>query len=115
MDVEVDLDAPACLALTAHLHRPPSAGRWAAARLVAVALARAAFDLPQPGGPTMTGDLVITRVDTGTEVWRLETDTNDAELLPHVRGQLDELTVAEFLDAWGIDPDALERDGSGSE
>lgn len=86
---------------------PPSAGRWAAVRLVVAALSRGLLDLTEPGGPTVHGHLIVSRRGTGTELLRMETDTFDADFLAYVRGQLDELTVGEFLDRWGIDPDLL--------
>jgi hypothetical protein len=103
----VDLNSPAVLVLAADMVAPPSAGRWAAVRLLVAALTRGMLDLTDPGRPTIHGELVISRRDTGAAVLRLETDTFDGDFLAYVRSQLDELTVAEFLDRWEIDPAAF--------
>jgi hypothetical protein len=107
--VDPVLNAPACLVLAADMVAPASAGRWAAVRLVVAALTRGLLDLTEPGGPAVPGHLIISRRGTGTELLRMETDTFDAGFLAYVRSQLDELTVGEFLDQWGIDPDLLDE------
>jgi hypothetical protein len=111
--MDLDRDAPAGEWLAADVVLPPTAGRWAAVRVFLAGIALAIFDEQgsEPGPPTLAGSLVVTRLDTGETV--LETDLrlhpivdDDAgtDHLGYVRGQLEELTVGEFLDRWGVEP-----------
>jgi hypothetical protein len=97
------LDAPACLVLAADMIIPRRAAGLAYLRMTAKALVFSLLDLTGSNSPTVDGELIITRRDTGAELLRTETGFP----LAHVRGQLDELTVAEFLTRWGIDPGRL--------
>ncbi|GAA0901770.1 hypothetical protein GCM10009557_77790 [Virgisporangium ochraceum] len=106
-----DPGSPAVLVLAAAIVGAPSASRWAFVRLFLTALVGVVADVsgPPPRSPVL-GDLEVTRRDTGATVLRVDGAT--ADLLDHVRQQLDELTVAEFLDRWSVDPDALHSTGT---
>ena len=99
---EVVLNAPACLVLGADMIIRRRAAGLAYAGMLATLLVLSIFDV-NSATPTVHGELIITRRDTGGELLRTDTDLP----LAHVRGQLDEMTVAEFLDRWDIDPDLL--------
>ncbi|GIJ46503.1 hypothetical protein Val02_33890 [Virgisporangium aliadipatigenens] len=107
--VDIDLDARAGDVLTADIVATKAQQRWAVVRLFASSLICALLDMggsrPQP--VIQAANLIVTRLDTGEEVWRTPAHIADLELKTHVQRQLDELTVAEFYDAWGIiDPEA---------
>lgn len=103
------LDAPACLVLAADMIIPRRAARWAYLRMTTKALVASLLDLTDPTDPTgptrptVDGELIVTIRDTGAELLRTGTDFP----LAHVRSQLDEMTVAEFLARWGVDPGRL--------
>jgi hypothetical protein len=103
----VDPDALACLVFTADLVAPPPPGRWAAVGRFAGALAKLVADVAEPTDGVARHDLLVTRRDTRAPVLRIDADTADVELLQHVRLQLEQLTVAEFVDHWAIDPTTL--------
>ena len=107
----VDRDAPAGRLLVAELVAPPPPGRWAAVRRFVGALVRVATadatDTLGPDDAAARRDLLVTRRDTGAPVLRVEAGTADVETLQHVTRQLEDLTVAEFLDRWGVDPTTL--------
>lgn len=107
---DIDPGSPAVLVLAAGIVNVPSASRWAFVRLFFTALVGVVADLSTPSTSPVLGDLEVTRRDTGTTV--LYVDGATADLLAHVRQQLDELTVAEFLDRWSIDPDVLHSTGT---
>jgi hypothetical protein len=107
----VDLDAPAGQLLAAELVAPPPPGRWATVRRFLGALVRVATadatDTLDHNDAAARRDLLVTRRDTGATVLRVEAGTADVETLQHVTIQLEELTVAEFLDRWGVGPSTL--------
>jgi hypothetical protein len=103
---DIDLGSPAVLVLDAAIVNVPAAPRRAYVRLFFTALVGQILDLAPEAGSPVLGELEVTRRDTGAPVLRV--DEADADLLIHVRRQLDELTVAEFLDRWGIDPLVLQ-------
>lgn len=102
------------------LESPVSArGRWRArahGALLAVGAMAGWYDEPT------AGDLVVRRRDDGCELLRVDAGPSEAaaQLLAHVRRQLDELSPRELRDAWGaLDPAAgaqtpLEPPGSPS-
>jgi len=107
--MRLDRAAPAADLLAAELVTSKSAGRWSGVRLLLVAAFGAVVDdsgatdgAAPAATPTVYGHLVVTRRDTGKEVLRTGTDAAEPDLLEHVRGQLAELTVGEFLDRWGV-------------
>jgi hypothetical protein len=100
-----DPDTLACLLLTAGPASPSPAQRWASlARLVGELVADVPTDPHASGVPV---DVIVARRDTGETVLRIDANTGDGELLQYVRRQLEELTVAEFLESWGVDPESL--------
>ena len=100
-----DPDTLACLLLTAGPASPSPARRWAGlARLVGALVADLPAD-PHPSGVPV--DVIVARRDTGETVLRIDAGIGDAELLQYVGRRLEELTVAEFLESWGVDPDTL--------
>jgi len=101
--MDLDLGASAGAVLAADLVATPRARWWTNAGLLVSVVLGALAHGDWPGGPTVRAFLVVTRQDTGVELLRLRTDTDDAALLEHVRRQFDELTVGEFFDRWGID------------
>lgn len=107
---DIDPGSPAVLVLAAGIVNVPSASRWAFVRLFFSTLVGVVADLSTPPQSPVLGDLEVTRRDTGATVLRVGEATD--ELLAHVRQQLDELTVAEFLDRWSVDPDALHSTGT---
>jgi hypothetical protein len=106
--VDIDLDTRAGDVLAADIVATRSALRWTAVRIFASSLICALLDMggnrPQP--VIEAADLIVTRRDTGEEVWRTSAHVADLELKTHVLRQLDELTVAEFCAEWGIEPPA---------
>lgn len=84
-------------------------GRWRArghGALLAVGAMIGWYDEPT------AGDLVVRRRDDGREVVRVDAGPSEAaaQLLAHVRRQLDELSPRELRDAWGaLDPAAGAR------
>ncbi|WKK72531.1 hypothetical protein Q0F99_06200 [Rathayibacter oskolensis] len=62
---------------------------------------RMAIDAVLGGGVVTVHDLVVTRLDTGAEVFRTKADTGDAHhLLGQVELDLETRTTAEFLREW---------------
>lgn len=100
----VDPDMLACLLLAAGHAAPSPPQRWATLARFITTLVADLPDTPEATGPRL--DVVVTRRDTGQTVLRFNSETCDA-LLVHIRHQLDELTVAEFFDSWGLDPAIL--------
>lgn len=106
-----DLSAPAGHVLAAALVTPPPAQGWAAVRRFAGALVKVAADAANPEDAAARRDVLVTRRDTGAEVLRVDRDNGDPDgtvTLNHVQSQLDELTLGEFLDKWGLDPGTLD-------
>jgi hypothetical protein len=104
--VTVDPNALACLLLTAGFAPPPSS-RWANVGRFALALVKLASDVAEPQDAAARHDVVVTRRDTGETVLRLDAAPADTELIERIHHQLDNLTVAEFLTLWGVDPTTL--------
>ena len=98
-DGDLDPEALAALVLTAKMVNVTSALRWAWVRLFVTAVG-ALFDIDRDAKSPVLGDLAVVRRDTGATVLRV--DDADAETLAYVRRQLEELTVAEFLDRWNV-------------
>jgi hypothetical protein len=102
--MSIDLDTRAGDVFAADIVATRSALRWTAVRVFASSVICALLDMsgsrPQP--VIEAAHLVVTRLDTGEEVWRTSAHVADLDLKTHVLRQLDELTVGEFCDAWGI-------------
>jgi hypothetical protein len=114
--MSVDPDAPANRLLTADLVTPPPAGKWTGAGRFVGALVGVATGAANPEDAAARRDVLVTRRDTGATVLHVDSDINtgaDETLLDHVRGQLDTLTLGQFLDRWGVDPAALDGPAAG--